>query len=354
MRRKDPSDGRLAAGTTGCPTPSQRGGALLIVLWLAAALAAIAFSVATSVRSETDRVASSADGLRAWYLATGSVERAIQWMMWGPEVTNPDGSPRWTYNTPRLTMLYPSGNAIVEMIPESAKLNINTASADDLTRVITVVSGDPGRAAEITAAILDWRSAASAPTMFDQYYFSAAQSIGAPTFRARHASFQEIEELLLVEGMTPELFYGNYLPDSAGRLYATGGLRDCLSVWGGSGPFDINTASPALMEAMGMAPAAVNAVVARRQVVPFKSMGDVSNMGISAPRMGIGGIAVWTLRASARLRRPDGGPSEFVRTASATVRLLNRQTYYMAPVHVLRWYDDAWSQAAILPPGPAQ
>lgn len=323
---------------------SERGGALLVVLWLAAALAAIAFAVATSVRSETDRVASSAEGLRAWYLATGSVERGIQWMMWGPGVNNPDGTPRWRYNAPRLTMSYVSGDAVVEMIPESAKLNINTASAEDLTRVITVVSGDPGRAAQITAAILDWRNPAPGPTVFDEYYFSLG-----PTFRGRHASFQEIEELLSVQGMTPELFYGNYIPDSAGRLYATGGLRDCLSVWGGAGPFDINTASPALMEAMGMDPASVNAVVERRRVQPFHGMGDVSGMGISAPRMGVGGNAIWTLRATARLKRPDGGPSEFVRTASATVKLLDPRTYYMLPVHVLRWYDDAWSQSAIAP-----
>ena len=79
------------------------------MLWLSAALAAIAFSVSTSVRSETDRVASSADGLRAWYLAEGSVERGIQWMLWGPSVTNPDGSPRWRPNLPRMNMRYPSG-----------------------------------------------------------------------------------------------------------------------------------------------------------------------------------------------------------------------------------------------------
>jgi general secretion pathway protein K len=332
------------AGETGCPT-SERGSALLAVLWLSAALAAIAFSVATSVRSETDRVASSADGLRAWYLAAGSVERGIQWMLWGPSVTNPDGSPRWRFNLPRMNMHYRSGDAIVEMIPESAKLNINTASVDDLTRVITVVSGDPGRAAEIVAAILDWRNGSASPTVFDQYYLTLG-----PTFRARHASFQEIEELLLVQGMTPELFYGNYLPDSGGRLYASGGLRDCLSVWGSQGPFDINTASPALMEAVGMSQDSVATVVKYRTAQPFNNMGEVTNQGVSAPRMAIGGNVVWTLRATARLRRPDGAPSEFVRTASATVKLLNPKTYYMMPAHVLRWYDDAWSQSAILPP----
>ena len=290
-------------------------------------------------------MASSADGLRAWYLAEGSVERGIQWMLWGPGVTNPDGSPRWRPSLPRMVMHYPSGEAIVEMIPESAKLNINTASPDDLTHVVQVVSGDPARTAQIVAGILDWRSGSASPTVFDQYYLTLG-----PTFRARHASFQEIEELLLVQGMTPELFYGNYLPDSAGRLYASGGLRDCLSVWGGQGPFDINTASPALMEAVGMAPEAVTAVLKYRQIQPFTSMSDVANLGVSAPRMSTGGNVIWTLRATARLRRPDGAPSEFVRSASATVKLLNPATYFMMPAHVLRWYDDAWSQSAVVPP----
>src|SRR5271163_3464837 len=91
-------------------SPREKGGALLTVLWLSAALAAIAFSVATTVRSETDRVSSSAEGLRASYLAAGSVERAIQWMMWGPGVRNPDGTARfWQPNQPRMYMTFPSG-----------------------------------------------------------------------------------------------------------------------------------------------------------------------------------------------------------------------------------------------------
>ena len=74
-----------------------RGGALLAVLWLSAGLSAIALSVSTSVRSETERVSSSADGLRASYLARGAVERAMLWLQWGNtglNATNPDGMPR--------------------------------------------------------------------------------------------------------------------------------------------------------------------------------------------------------------------------------------------------------------------
>ncbi len=103
------------------------------------------------------------------YLATGSVERAIQWMMWGYTI----GSPRfWQPNQPRMVMSYPSGDAIVELIPESAKLNINTASPDDLLRVVATVTGNLERSREIVAAIIDWRSPCARvhdlrPVLFD-------------------------------------------------------------------------------------------------------------------------------------------------------------------------------------------
>src|SRR5580704_2179818 len=126
-------------------TSGRRGSALLTVLWLSACLAAIAFSVSSSVRAETDRVEAGSNGLRAWYLATGAVERGIQWMAWGEDFRNPDGTARyWQYNAPRMSMTFPSGNAVVEMIPESAKLNINQASSDDLVKVIMAISGGGG------------------------------------------------------------------------------------------------------------------------------------------------------------------------------------------------------------------
>ncbi len=153
--------------------------------------------------------------------------------------------------------------------------------------------------------------------------------------------------------MTPELFYGNFASDAEGRLFARGGLRDCLSVWGSHGPYDINTASPALMEAMGVSPAAVAQIMQRRSVRPFHNMGEGRQaLGISAPGMGVGGNLIWTLRATARLRRPDGSPSDVVRTSAATVKLLDRKRFYQMPLHVLRYYDDAWSELAVAPPGP--
>ena len=51
-----------------------RGGALLMVLWVSAALSAIAFSMASTVRGETERTATAVDSLRAYYLATSGID----------------------------------------------------------------------------------------------------------------------------------------------------------------------------------------------------------------------------------------------------------------------------------------
>lgn len=325
----------------------ERGSALLAVLWMSAALAAIAFSISSTVRSETDRVSTDADGLRVSYLASGAVERGIQWMMWGPGYLNADGSARyWRENLPRMNMHFPSGDAVVEMIPESSKLNINNASLDDLTRLLLALTDDPDRSRQIALAIVDWRSPAGAIPP------SALNLAGSQTFPPRHASFEEIEELLMVPGVTPELYYGNFVSDTEGELYARGGLRDAVTVWGANALFDVNTASPPLLEAMGVSPAGIALLVQRRMSQPFRDMNEVAQLGITGARLGIGGNLIWTLRATARLKTSSGAPSDVVRTSSAVVKLLDRTLNFQMPVHVLRYYDDAWSQLAISPPGP--
>jgi hypothetical protein len=110
--------------------------------------------------------------------------------------------------------------------------------------------------------------------------------------------------------------------------------------------------SPALMAAVGVPPEGIATILAQRKTAPFKSLGDVNALGIPTPRMRVGGNLIWTLRASARLKRTDGSPSETVRTASATVKLLDPRSFAI-PVHVLRWYDDAWSESAVSP-SPSQ
>ena len=329
------------------------------MLWVSAALAAIAFSVSTSIRAEADRASTAADGLRAMYLATGSVDRAIQGLLWG---TGSDRffDRRYYTEKPRLTYTYPSGDVVVEMMPESAKLDINQASGEDLERLVTALSGDPERARVVAGGILSWRGGGGGSSSGGPSNGSAAPDSGSPsagsTFQPRGASFEEIEELLLVPGVTPELYYGNYVADANGGLSPRGGLRDSLSVWGSTGPFDANAASPALLEALGASPGAIAQLVRLRAQHLFGNLGDVAALGIPTDRLSIGGEhLIWNIRATARLRRPDGSPSEVVRSASAIAKLVlpprNRPRNPIR-LRVLRSYQDAWSDFAIAPPGP--
>ena len=319
-----------------------RGSALLAVLWLAAGLAAIGFAVAATVRAETSRVDTETGALRAQFLATGSVERAILWILWGSQnFALPDGRPRF-YQPPMpyLRFPYPSGEAVVEVMPETSKLDINQASPQDLGRLLLAVGAAPEQARAVALAIVDWRSPAGGPTLFDQFYLQRV-----PSFRSRHASFEEIEELLLLRGMTPELFHGGYREDGNGRLYPTGGLKDCLSVYGAVDTFDINTAAPPLLLAMGLSPAAVASLVQRRALQPFRNEAEAAVFTQGIPRFRVGGNTIWTLRATARVRLPNGAFSPQSRSAAATVKFLDPQKWN-PPYHVLRWYEDAWSQTA--------
>jgi general secretion pathway protein K len=321
---------------------SQRGGALLAVLWLSAALTAIGFAVASTVAAETERAATSMEGMRAYYLAQGALERAMTWMIWGGQYRNDDGSAKYyEAGMPRMMFEFPGGLAVVEIAPEAARFNINRIPAPDLAQVIASL-GEPGdRAGLIAAAIDDWRSPApEGLTLFDEFYMRQQ-----PSFRARHASFEETEELLLVRGVTPELFYGRYERADQGRLVPRGGLRDCVSPWGSMDSFDANTVHPAVLASLGMPWPEIAALEARRSVAPFRNARELNdfrqNMSPTAQRLRLGGNTIFTLRATARLRLPNGGLSDMRRSVAMTVKL--REAGSNQPVEVLRWYDNAFS-----------
>jgi general secretion pathway protein K len=323
--------------------PGSRGSALLMVLWVSAALAAISFSLASTVRGETERTATAVDSLRSYYLAVGGLQRGMVELLWTIMHPNapliPPGSTVVNYH-------FPSGEVRLELLPEAGKLDVNQAPVAELYRLLIALGQPESRASEISSAIDDWRHSGGEGG-FDGFY--GAQT---PSFRAPHASFQEIEELLLVRGVTPDLFYGTYVPadtqenaDPKGpRLVPRPGLIDCLSVYGGIAQVDANTASPATLSAIGLNAYAINALVARRMASPFTdiSLGKfMEELGAPVTRLRTGGHSIITLRATARLRQPDGSLSDLKRTVAAQCKYL--QPNAKSAVNVLRWYDTAWS-----------
>jgi len=314
----------------------------LAVLWLSAALAAIGFSLANTVRSEIDRTSTEVDGLRSYYLATGAIHRAYIELLWS--INMPDRRPIPQGST-FVDYVFPSGNVRVEIIPEAARLDVNFTPVQDLFRLGTALGIEPERAQEIAAAIDDWRHPATEGSVFDPYYLSLT-----PSFRGRHASLEEIEELLLVKGVTPDIFYGTYIPAAEGagpgepRLVPRGGLADCLSVYGSKDRVDANTAAPAVLAAIGLGPYAISEIVERRRLAPFTEpqlFSFLQSIGVSNPRLRVEGNSIVTMRATARLRLASGQISDLKRTVAAQVKYL--RAGQDPPIHILRWYDTAWS-----------
>jgi general secretion pathway protein K len=318
----------------------RRGGALLAVLWLTAALAAIAFSVASTVRSETDRTSTHLDSTRAYFLAAGAIERALAYMEWGARYRNPDGTPRFFEPWMRqLRFEFDTGWAVVNIVPENAKLNLNTSPPEDLARLLAALGVEPVRAERIVAGIVARRTGQGGPA---PGIFEVISPPGVPSFRPPRASFQEVEELLLVNGVTPELFYGGLEMAAQGRPVRRLGLRDCLSVYGSRWAVDANSAPAPVLAAAGLLEQEIRVILEARTTAPFRNLQRLRELGLRpavSPRLTLGGTQMYTLRATAWLRTAGGKPGDLRRTVGALV-YFGESGAVRNPV--LRWYDWMW------------
>jgi len=322
-------------GTTRGPV-GQRGSALLMVLWISAALAAVAFSLANTVRGETDRTSTELDEIRGYYLATGAVDRAAVELFWG--INAPEEQRKIKRLSTSVDYTFPTGAAHVELIPETAKLDVNSVPPDKLMRLITALGVEPGPAMAITRGIVTRRGGGGEPALLPD-----------PSFSTPGASFQEIEELLSVNGVTPEILYGTYVPAPGNpgpgqpRLQRRSGLVDCLSVFGSKGQIDANTAHPAVLAAMGLTPDAIQLLLQQRATpLTAERLNALAPMlGPAGQNLRIEANSILTIRATAQARLPNGQLSDMKRTVAALVKYM--PSNYPTRIHILRWYDAVWS-----------
>jgi type II secretory pathway component PulK len=339
-------------------THTRRGSALLTVLWLSAALGAIALSLANTVRSETDRTSTGIDGLRGYYLASGAIQRCALELLWSIRLPLdkrpiPQGSTSVQYT-------FPGGDVRVEIIPETARLDINSTPVPVLFRLGLALGLQPERAQAIADGIEQFRHpsqgagssflspGASQGIEETLVVPGATPNVFYGSYPRPNPSFQESEELLLVPGVTPDVFYGTYLPaetESGGpRLVARPGLVDCLSVFGSRDRVDANTAPAPVLAAVGLTPYAINALLQRRKL---GAMTDpqlsefMLSIGSPRDRLRVEGNTIVILRATARPRLPNGALSDLKRTVAARVKYM--PDGYDSPIHILRWYDSTWS-----------
>src|SRR5277367_1540495 len=148
----------LSRDREGAVSSRSRGSALLMVLWLTAALSAIGLAVANNVRGETERTATNVDDARAYFIARGAIQQAAMHVIWGRFYRNSDGSPIYQIpGDPSMNLSYPSAEVHVDIIPETSKLGVNGTRPEDLLRLLTALGVPEGPASGIAEAIVDWR-----------------------------------------------------------------------------------------------------------------------------------------------------------------------------------------------------
>lgn len=152
-------------------------------------------------------------------------------------------------------LLFPAGTLELAVQDLSGRLQINSivdtknsGISDQLRTILEnlLTSGDypieeEAEAEEIVDALVDWidendiESDHGAET---SYY----QSLDPP-YSAKNGPVDNIDELLLVRGITPELFFGTE---------NTPGLKNVLTVYGDDGKININTIDPVLLKNMNL------------------------------------------------------------------------------------------------------
>ncbi len=188
---------------------SQKGVALIAVLWVVAFLATIASTVAHQSRTSLQMTKNRIEQLKLEQAAESAILISI-----ARKINSPSQQIIQTENNEF------NGVAVeVSAFDESGKVDLNTVPAEVLRSLMTEIGLDDENSFRVTNAILDWRdedSLVRASGAEDQDYMAAGYAYGS-----KDADFERIEELQLVYGMTAKL-YGALLPHVTVHTYDYG------------------------------------------------------------------------------------------------------------------------------------
>jgi type II secretory pathway component PulK len=101
---------------------------------------------------------------------------------------------------------YPVGDGTVSLkiIDLERKINVNTASPDVLQQVLTIMGVDADSISVVADSIQDWREPGDSPRLAgakSDYYQTLT-----PPYYAKNAPIDDLSELLLIKGVTPEMY----------------------------------------------------------------------------------------------------------------------------------------------------
>lgn len=233
------------------PLPRTRGSVLLYVAWGVMLLSIMAAGIGSQVLFALKTSERLLEQLRAGYIARAAVLEARR-LLAQDATPGVDGTAdRWRdtqeqWHDARLldgVVSFPAGpradgKTRYGLTDEDGKINVNTAPVDVLQRLLETAGGlRDADAEELAAAIADWRDPDTKERSFgaEGFYYRSL----TPGYDCADDPLDNLEELLLIRGMTPAVF----------RMIAPH-----VTVYG-SGRLNLNTAGPVALRALGLSQA---------------------------------------------------------------------------------------------------
>jgi type II secretory pathway component PulK len=176
-----------------------KGLVIIAVLWMVVVLMVMSAILGRKSRLDMKICMARMEAVRCKWACRAGIEKAMA-VMNGDETENDSLLDVWSDNPEDFNdVMLDQCVFTVRVIDESSKLNINTATKEQLL-------GLPDMVEEIADAIIDWRDSDDTPSgagVESGYYESLTYG-----YMARNGPFRTLRELLLVKDVTEELFYG--------------------------------------------------------------------------------------------------------------------------------------------------
>ena len=176
-----------------------KGLVIIAVLWMVVVLMVMTAILGRKSRLDMKVCLARMEAVRCKWACRAGIEKAIA-VLKEDETENDSLLDLWSNNAEDFNdVMLDQCWFTVRVIDESSKLNINTATKEQLL-------GLPEMVEEIADAIIDWRDSDDVPSgigVESGYYEGLTYG-----YRARNGPFRTLRELLLVKDVTEELFYG--------------------------------------------------------------------------------------------------------------------------------------------------
>lgn len=246
----------------------ERGIALLMVLWIMALLTVIVTEFAYSMRTEVNITRNFKEDMEFYYLARAGVERALAELSVDFDFNYLDGEgnvifakieplPGGIMEAPGMGAEISAGRRIhlgegtysYRIIDKEGRINVNVAVRNSfILNELLLQTGVKEKKTRdtIVDSMQDWVDKDDLHRLNgaeDSYYLSLT-----PPYHAKDGHFSTVEELLLIKGVTAEIFYGTPYKDVEKGGYK--GLVNFVCITG-SNRVNINTAPEEVLRALG-------------------------------------------------------------------------------------------------------